>query len=293
MQSTLLFAVIGILISSLPITIVAAKRMKAEHSLMAAVVLLLSLLYNIVWGTCALRVNGILPERDDFLNVRVLMEVATGITDQTTINFIIYLCAVGFSIINVLVALAVYKTGMDHQPWKWSGRTFAAAVLLLAIISIAISIMGGLSFYMVFFDLCCGIMAAGAYALGLTYKEFCVIGNIYVQGLILVLSALSIFFTMVKNVRKKQSTLRIAMLIVTAVYASLYVIGFVLICRHYAMPLDDAFDLCVHELSHFGQSFYDVGYIGANIIIFVLGWLLLLILNVLINMLLNKQVISK
>lgn len=293
MQSTLLFAVIGILISSLPLTIVAAKRMKAELSLMAVSILLLSILYNIVWGMCALRVNGVLPERDDFLNVKVLMEVATGITDQTTINLIIYMCATGFSIINVLVALAVYKTGIDHHPWKWTGRTLAAAVLLLAIISIAISIMGGLSFYMVFFDLCCGIMAAGAYALGLTYKEFCVIGNIYVQGLILVLSALSIFFTMVKNVRKKQSTLRIAMLIVTAVYASLYVIGFVLICRHYAMPLEEAFNLCVQELKSFGQSFYNVGYIGANIIIFVVGWLFLLILNVLINMLLNKQVISK
>ena len=251
MQSTLLFAVIGILISSLPITIVAAKRMKAELSLMAVLILLLSLLYNIVWGTCALRVNGVLPERDDFLNVKVLMEVATGITEQTTINLIIYMCATSFSIINVLVALAVYKTGIDHHPWKWTGRTLAAAVLLLAIISIAISIMGGLSFYMVFFDLCCGIMAAGAYALGLTYKEFCVIGNIYVQGLILVLSALSIFYTMVKIVRKRKSKLRIAMLIVTAVYASLYVIGFILICRYYAMPLDDAFNLCVQELKSF------------------------------------------
>ena len=293
MHSTLLFAVIGTLISSLPITIVAAKRMKAELSLMAVSILLLSLLYNIVWGTCALRVNGILPERDDFLNVRVLMEVATGITDQTTINFIIYLCAVGFSIINVLVALAVYKTGIDHHPWKWTGRTLIAVVLLLTIISIAISIMGGLSFYIVFFDLCCGIMAAGAYALGLTYKEFCVIGNIYIQGLILVLSALSILYTMVKIVRKRKSTLRIAMLIASAVYAFLYVFGFALICRHYAMPLDDAFNLCVQELKDFGQSFYGVGYIGANIIIFVVGWIFLLILNVLINMFLNKQLISK
>lgn len=267
--------------------------MKAERCLMAAVVLLLSLLYNIVWGTCALRVNGILPERDDFLNVRVLMEEATGITNQTTINFIIYLCAVGFSIINVLVALAVYKTGIDHHPWKWTGRTLIAVVLLLTIISIAISIMGGLSFYMVFFDLCCGIMAAGAYALGLTYKEFCVIGNIYIQGLILVLSALSILYTMVKIVRKRKSTLRIAMLIASAVYAFLYVFGFALICRHYAMPLDDAFNLCVQELKDFGQSFYGVGYIGANIIIFVVGWIFLLILNVLINMFLNKQLISK
>ena len=289
MTHTLLFAVIGTLISSLPITIVAAKRMKAERSLMAAVVLILSLLYNIVWGACALRVNGVLPERDDFLNVRVLMEVATGITDQTTINFIIYMCATGFSIINVLVALAVYKTGIDHHPWKWTGRTLAAAVLLLAIISIAISIMGGLSFYMVFFDLCCGIMAAGAYALGLTYKEFCVIGNIYVQGLILVLSALSILYSMVKIVRKRKSTLRIAMLIASAVYALLYVFGFALICRHYAMPLVEAFDLCVHELSHFGQVFYGVGYIGANIIIFVVGWLIVLAINVMITYFLKNR----
>ena len=288
MHSTLLIAVIGTLASSLPITIVAAKRMKAERSLMTAVILLLSLLYNIVWGICALRVNGVLPERDDFLNVKVLMEVATGITDQTTMNYIIYLCAAGFSIINVLVALAVYKTGIDHQPWKWTGRTLAAAVLLLAIISVAISIMGGLSFYMVFFDLCCGIMAAGAYALGLTYKEFCVIGNIYIQGLILILSALSILCTMVKIVRKKKSALLIVMLIASAVYALLYVIGFILICRHYAMPLDDAFNLCVQELQDFGQSFYNVGYIGANIIIFVVGWMILLILNVLMNIILKK-----
>ena len=264
MTHTLLFAVIGTLISSLPITIVAAKRMKAERSLIAAVVLILSLLYNIVWGACALRVNGVLPERDDFLNVRVLMEVATGITDQTTINYIVYLCAAGFSIIN-------------------------AAVLLLAIISVVISLLGGLSFYMVFFDLCCGIMAAGAYALGLTYKEFCVIGNIYIQGLILVLSALSILYSMVKIVRKRKSTLRTAMLIASAVYALLYVFGFALICRHYAMPLEDAFDLCVHELHYFGQVFYGVGYIGANIIIFVVGWLILLVINVMITYFLKNR----
>ena len=289
MQSTLLFAVIGILISSLPITIVAAKRMKAERSLMAAVVLLLSLLYNMVWVACALRVAGVLPERDDFLNVEVLMGVATGVTDQTTMNYIIYLCAAAFSIINVLVALAVYKTGIDHQPWKWVGRVLASAVLLLSATSIAISFLGGVSFFMVFFDLCCGIMAAGAYALGLTYKEFCVIGNIYIQGLILVLSALSIFYTMVKIVRKRKSPMRIAMLMASAIYALLYVIGFAIICWHYAMPLDEAFDLCVKELKLFGHWFHDVGYIGANIIIFVVGWLVVLVFNIIITIFLKKS----
>ena len=132
-------------------------------------------------------------------------------------------------------------------------------------------------------------MAAGAYALGLTYKEFCVIGNIYVQGLILVLSALSIFYTMVKIVKKKKSILRITMLIASAIYALLYFFGFALICRHYAMPLEEAFDLCVHELSHFGQVFYGVGYIGANIIIFVVGWLIVLAFNIIITMFLKKS----
>lgn len=130
------------------------------------------------------------------------------------------------------------------------------------------------------FSLCCQIMATGAHLLGLTYKEFCVLGNIYLQSLVLVLSAFAISYVAWKKVKEKKSAVRVLTFALSILYSVVYLVVFFIICRHYAMPLEDAFDLCVEELKSFGKAFFHVGYMAANLIIFVIGWLLVFLFNI-------------
>lgn len=64
--------------------------------------------------------------------------------------------------------------------------------------------------------------------------------------------------------------------------------GFIWVCHHYAMPLADAYDLCVHELAmlarHCGTTYNIVNYI-----IFIAAFLLLTVGNLLAAELLRRK----
>lgn len=166
---------------------------------------------------------------------------------------------------------------MNKQNHTTQGRRFLTSIVII--------VPGIFLFFLIarypyeIFNLCCQIMATGAHLLGLTYKEFCVLGNIYLQSLVLVLSAFAISYAAWKKVEEKKSGIRFLTCTVSFIYSVVYLVAFFIICKHYAMPLEDAFDLCVEELTYFGKFFYHVGYVGANLIIFVIGWLLVFLFN--------------
>lgn len=195
----------------------------------------------------------------------------------------IYILAFCFVLLSALSITIFVLPRLIIKKRLWHNHFIFLLSLILLII-----IISCLLFPYAFFDLCCNIMAEGAIVLGLTYKEFCVVGNIYLQGIVLVFSAFTWMFVMINKIKNKTSFLRCFMLIFSLLYGSIFVYAFSLICLHYYMPLEDAFNLCVKELISFGQSFYNVGYVGANIIIFVVGWLFLLIFNVSIGCIMNK-----
>lgn len=165
-------------------------------------------------------------------------------------------------------------------------------ILLLAILSIPVSMMigdlgqlapemasFGSSLVGCFFLECCGVMAYFAWLLGLTYQEFCVIGNIYMQGAICLLAALA---PLLLCIRTKQAPWK---WLLSGGNALLHLVIISCFFGHYWMPLESAFDLCVQDLNHIGALFGS-SYVMVNIIIFVILFVVDLALNALLYLLL-------
>ena len=73
------------------------------------------------------------------------------------------------------------------------------------------------------------------------------------------------------------------------VYGLVYIGGFLWICHHYAMPMNDAFDLCYRELMQLAKD-YHTTYNNVNYAIFILLFLAITIGNtLLVKLLLIKQ----
>ena len=72
------------------------------------------------------------------------------------------------------------------------------------------------------------------------------------------------------------------------IYASVYIGGFMRLCQHYAMPLNDAFDLCYHELIQLAKDFHTT-YNNVNYAIFIIIFLVITIGNILLVKLLETS----
>ena len=143
-----------------------------------------------------------------------------------------------------------------------------AVVALLFLAAVAAYIITGRSFDECFFVVCCGVMWLAGKALGLSYKEICVIGNIYAEALVCLLTALWVTWICVRNFRRQRTLKRGIVMAGGIVYGLMFVGAFILICKHYAMPLNDAFDLCYSELVMLAGK-YHTTYNMVNYVIFI------------------------
>ena len=126
----------------------------------------------------------------------------------------------------------------------------------------------------VLFDYCCQIMYALGNLLGLSYQEVCVIGNIYVQGALLVAaSAVPVWFAF----KQKSHYALKAVACVNVLCCSALVLYF---CFRYAPPLAASFDRCVEDLKSLAEVWHTT-YVVVNIVIFVLWWLASIFSNLL------------
>ena len=136
------------------------------------------------------------------------------------------------------------------------------------------------------FEVCCKIMAGLGNLLGLSYKEICVIGNIYLQGGIWVL------FTWIPTIvlmRHKQTPLTKKLYFILALgYGLIHTMLFIMFCGRYSFPIIDGFDVCVKDLQHIARN-YSTTYQAINIYIFVVGWLLSVGWNIMITKLILKN----
>lgn len=164
------------------------------------------------------------------------------------------------SVVNLILAYIVHKA---KRPISYS---LFFVIALIGIFSMAATMFTGVSPFTNFFVACCGIMAYFAYVLELTYKEFCVLGNIYLQAAICLISAIAPVLVSVRTQKNKPA---IAKLIVSLVNFSIHGVLFFVICKHYWMPLDPAFDLCYKELMQLAST-TGTTYIFVNLVIFVI-----------------------
>lgn len=165
---------------------------------------------------------------------------------------------------------------------------FALATIIVMLLTTAIigSIITDRSFDECFFGACCRILYMTGDFLGFTYEEICVIVNIYLEAGLCLLSALWVTWTVIKRF-VHQSTLCSGLLMATGiVYGLAYIGGFMWLCLHYAMPMNDAFDLCYRELTQLAID-YNTTYNNVNYVIFILLFLVITIGNILLIKLLD------
>lgn len=124
------------------------------------------------------------------------------------------------------------------------------------------------------FNYCCQIMYALGNLLGLSYREVCVIGNIYVQGTLLV--AASIVPVWFAFRPESHYALRVVAC-VNVLCCSALVLYFYF---RYAPPLAASFDRYVEDLKNLAEAWHTT-YVVVNIVIFVLWWVASIFWNLL------------
>lgn len=179
--------------------------------------------------------------------------------------------------VNIAIGLIVKKTA---HPIAYS---IALVTAILAFIGCGLYFVDGMLPITGFFLSCCGLMAYYAVMLGLTYKEFCVLGNIYLQTLICLFAA---FAPLLLCVRKHIFDNRFWLVLVNLLCHSVL---FIVVAIHYYMPLERGFDLCFRELNQLAAC-AGTTYIKVNIVIFVMGFLVDLVWNYCIYRLVNRKI---
>ena len=128
------------------------------------------------------------------------------------------------------------------------------------------------------FGLCVLFLLLLGKLFGLTYKQISVVFNLWVQGVVLALSGLTPAGVTIYKIWESFSVNRLLLIIFFALYGMVYVYGFIRMLKHYHLPFDYAFDLCVDDLNWVAKKWHTT-YQMVNIVIFVILYLLFLGLN--------------
>ena len=117
---------------------------------------------------------------------------------------------------------------------------------------------------------------------GLTYKQISVVFNLWLQGVVLMLSGLAPFGIAVYKMMGAFSLWWLLLSAVLLIYGFAYVYAFIKILQYYHLPFNAAFDLCVDDLQRLAAK-WNTTYQIVNLLIFILFYLILLGLNILIS----------
>ena len=116
------------------------------------------------------------------------------------------------------------------------------------------------------------------------------IGNVYIQGGILVLSSIAPFFALIKMVRTKAFIGKGLHLLSSLIYGITCCALFFLVCVRYKFPLTEAFDRCVLDLNIL-SNFLHVSYEAVNILIFIILWGIAITWNLIVTkFILNENI---
>ena len=129
------------------------------------------------------------------------------------------------------------------------------------------------------FGLCVLFLLLLGKLFGLTYKQISVVFNLWVQGAVLALSGLAPFGIIVYKMSESFSMGWLALSVVFALYGIAYLYGFIIMLKHYHLPFDAAFELCVDDLKKIAVKWHTT-YEMVNLIIFIVIYLILLCMNV-------------
>lgn len=203
--------------------------------------------------------------------------------DFKQLNPILTVTTIGISVLNIVLGYIFMKT---KSPISW-GLLFV--IIIIGLFSCIGTIVNGVNPLANFFIICCGIMAYFAFVFDLTYKEFCVLGNIYIQATICLLSAIS---PLMLSIRKGiKGHLSMIMISFVAINAIAHIILYIIICKHYWMPMESAFNLCYRELVLCAAT-TGTTYIIVNLVIFVILFVVDLLYNAVLYRIVKNTLLS-
>lgn len=288
-NSVLLVCCLMALASSLAIVAAAGFSFVRKRVWYNGIVAASAVAYSLVLLLCALRLSGLLPVAGGGHYVAYFnMRYAQSAYRQDIVAFF-YMAGGCLALANMVVAWMLCRLGRGRITWKRLGGRLAAIAGVLVLASFVVSAVLFRHPASLFFGGCCIALDAVAYGLGLSYKEFCVMANIYLQGALLVISALFVLWMSVRRLRRNRTAKGVAAVLAASLYALAYAAGFGLLCARYHLPYDYAFDKCVNDLLNF--YFPAVDYFWTNVLVFVVIWLLLFAANVWMGIVLKKKTI--
>ncbi len=121
---------------------------------------------------------------------------------------------------------------------------------------------------------CCAFMLLVGWVFGLTYIQFCVIGNIWIPIIAALTSALTLLYVTFLNKKTSGLTKYSIILWVMCQCTASFIIGI-----HYALPMKDAFFLCVSDLKQLAQICHTT-YAVVNLVIYVFGIVVVISANI-------------
>ena len=259
---------IGIsVVTALFIVLVTIRNVIKEKSSKSVAVLCGALAYVGVFLLAVCRIMGILPARIDVLGAAQMNCIRENV---------LALIPIVFGLFHMFTAFIIWR--------KMSfGNYIMIVVAIFILLSMLFSFLVDINPIESLFVSCCGIMAAVAYALGLTYKEFCMLGNIYVQCAIMMWSGLYLLYKVVKLQKGKHGVLNVIFgLLVTLYNVGL---GYIMcwICYRYKAPLEPAFDLCYQDLMNIANTYkatLGTNYEIVNIVLFIVVFLGVILMNI-------------
>lgn len=207
----------------------------------------------------------------------IVDDVAKNLDMTFGLNGFLCTAIVSVNVFLLLVALFARRGNMRALA-VWMLFLFVFALLIIAVIDSAVT---DRSIDECFFGACCGWLYAIGLILGFTYKKICVIVNIYMESGACLLSILWVAWQTVRRFMRLRTVGNRILMVIGLVYGGIGITLFLLICNHYAMPMNDAFDLCYRELIQLAKD-YHTTYNNVNYMVFIILFMVCTLGNLLV-----------
>lgn len=264
-------------LSPLPAIIAAIRKLRNNGTAFSMVLLGLSLITTIVeWLVLAFASSS-------FNQPFIVDDVTKGLDMALVMNGLFCAIVVFVNIVLLLIVLFAKRHNM-RKFFVWMLFLFLATLLVVAIIG---SVVTGRSIDECFFGACCGWLYVVGLLLGFTYKEICVIVNIYLESFLCLLSVLWVTWITIRRFIRTRTVGNGVLMAGGIVYGIAGFLLFLWTCNHYAMPMNDAFDLCYRELVQLAKE-YHTTYSNVNYVIFIIFFLVCTLGNMGLAWLINR-----
>ncbi len=262
--------------STLAVLGVAVWRLFRDHDLKSVFVALFALIYAVVILMGQARFMGFLPAVNDTQTAHELSHI------QSYLPGMLFIMLTGLIVVvNILFGMSIVKR--------------ISLLYIIIVIVVGFVVIGCLlSFFSnkttldTLFGTCCSFMAAVGFSLGLTYREFCVIGNNLLQPLLVVISALVVCIEAWRIVKEDHSFISWLNGLLSTLILGAYSWILLIACSKYLLPINAAFDNTVHDLSHVAKLWH-TSYVNVNIFIYIIGFVAAIALNLLARWLLRRE----